>query len=170
MGLRGPKAKSVLERFERHVSPEPNTGCFLWDSGFNEQGRGCFGVLEDGKWVTKKAHRIAWQLYKGPIPEGLGVLHLCNNGHLGCVNVDHLYLGTQRDNHRDSVKAGTNVDPTFKRKFKPEIVRELQRRFDSGEFTTTRALAAELGLRENTVFLITRRYGGRYTHPEDFPS
>jgi hypothetical protein len=45
------------------------------------------------------ASRIAWTLAHGPIPDGLNVLHTCDN--VICVNVRHLYLGTQKDNVRD---------------------------------------------------------------------
>ena len=53
----------------------------------------------------KLAHRLAWQEFRGIIPTGLQVNHLCNNSK--CINVEHLYLGTQKENIRDSINAGT---------------------------------------------------------------
>ena len=50
-------------------------------------------------------HRIAWSLTYGLIPEGLSVLHKCNNPR--CCNPYHLYIGTPQDNTQDSIKAGT---------------------------------------------------------------
>ena len=56
----------------------------------------------DGK--TTSAHRTGWILFRGPIPAGLKVLHACDNP--ACVNLEHLYLGTQKDNARDMVARG----------------------------------------------------------------
>jgi len=54
--------------------------------------------------VRMGQHRKAWILANGPIPDGLYVLHKCDNGK--CVNVDHLFLGTQLDNVRDCMAKG----------------------------------------------------------------
>lgn len=50
------------------------------------------------------AHRCAWRLWRGPIPEGKLVLHHCDNPR--CINPDHLYLGTDADNVRDREARG----------------------------------------------------------------
>ena len=52
----------------------------------------------------KLAHRISWELHNGPITEGMNVNHKCNVAH--CVNPEHLYVGTQKQNVRDSINAG----------------------------------------------------------------
>jgi hypothetical protein len=68
-------------------------GCHLWTGYVERYAR----VKVRGK--SYSAHRIAWELARGPIPEGLYVLHRCDNG--ACVNPDHLFLGDQFDNMRD---------------------------------------------------------------------
>jgi hypothetical protein len=49
-------------------------------------------------------HRVAWKEWIGPIPDGLCVLHRCDNP--PCFNPDHLFLGTKTDNHEDMVRKG----------------------------------------------------------------
>lgn len=94
------KHAPVEVRFERHVSPEPNSGCFLWTAYVTPKGYGTFG---DGKG-TILAHRFAWKLANGPIPAGRWVLHRCDNP--SCVNPDHLFLGDSRANIDDCVSKG----------------------------------------------------------------
>lgn len=55
------------------------------------------------------AHRLAWEIYRGPIPEGIQVLHRCDVKR--CVRPTHLFLGTQRDNVWDCIKKGRFVFP-----------------------------------------------------------
>jgi hypothetical protein len=56
------------------------------------------------KRTRTNAHRMAWLLYRGPIPPGLCVLHRCDVP--ACVNPDHLFLGTPQDNVRDMMAKG----------------------------------------------------------------
>jgi hypothetical protein len=82
------------DRFMRHVSPEPNSGCWLWEAHVSKEGYGRFHT-PDGRhgW----AHRISYELFKGSIPNGLHLDHLCRVR--CCVNPDHLEPVTQTENN-----------------------------------------------------------------------
>lgn len=85
----------IEERFRRYV--KKTDGCWEW-TGNRPGGRyGHLKVL--GK--TLLAHRTAYELWVGPIPDGLWVLHHCDNP--GCVRPEHLYLGDCRQNVLDKV-------------------------------------------------------------------
>jgi hypothetical protein len=71
-------------------------GCWEWNGYRNADGYGL--TKHNGK--TSLAHRVAYILTKGPIPEGLGILHRCDNP--PCCNPEHLFTGTQKDNYADA--------------------------------------------------------------------
>ncbi len=92
MGKRGPIQIAVrLAKFSR---PNVN-GCVEWAGELTNKGYGELRVA--GKHKT--THRLAWTEVHGPIPDGLWVLHKCDNRK--CINVEHLYLGTVVENSRD---------------------------------------------------------------------
>jgi hypothetical protein len=85
---------TLAERFWRHVTK--SDGCWIWNGTVNKFGYGQFGIHVDGKWKPRGAHRIAYELSKGPIPEGLQLDHLCRNRR--CVNPSHLEPVSNREN------------------------------------------------------------------------
>mgnify|MGYP001587001641 CR=1 FL=1 len=89
-----------VERFWAHVAPaETPTGCLLWIGSCNPDG---YGTFHRKPYVS--AHRFAWAVAYGTIPDGLSVLHRCDTP--PCVNVNHLFLGTQGDNMTDAAQKG----------------------------------------------------------------
>jgi hypothetical protein len=99
---------SLEERFHIKVSPEPNTGCWLWTGATKELGYGVIGRGRRGQG-TEKAHRVSWRLHYGDIPDGQCVCHRCDVP--SCVNPEHLFLGSLGDNARDCVAKGRNFVP-----------------------------------------------------------
>jgi len=73
------------------------TNCWNWSAATNSQGYGVFGAkMGDGTMRTCSSHRFSFEIYKGEIPEGMMILHECDNRK--CVNPEHLTLGTHIDN------------------------------------------------------------------------
>ncbi len=89
----------ISERIQMYTIPEPNSGCLLW-IGALCHGYGELRVAGRPRLV----HRLVWELKYSGIPKGMSVLHKCDNP--PCVNVEHLFLGTQRDNCTDMTNKG----------------------------------------------------------------
>lgn len=94
----------ALGRLLSKVDDSNGTGCWEWQTSIYPSGYGQFYYGEiDGKERQGKAHKAAWVLLRGVVPDGLMVLHRCNNRR--CCNPDHLYLGTHMQNMKDRDKA-----------------------------------------------------------------
>jgi hypothetical protein len=80
-------------------SKESSSGCIEWVK-FKKLGYGVAGF--NGR--IEQAHRVAWIIKNGPIPKGMQINHICHNR--ACIKIDHLYLGTQKENMRDMDMSG----------------------------------------------------------------
>lgn len=88
------------KRFFAKVKINEETGCHEWTAHRHTFGYGGFKL--NGK--SYGAHRIAWVIANGPIPEGMCICHKCDNP--CCVNHEHLFLGTHSDNMADKARKG----------------------------------------------------------------
>jgi len=110
-----PQENKFEQRFWPKVNKEgsvpshmPHLGkCWEWIGGTIPNGSGRYGAFESPVGVL--AHRYSWTLHKGQIPDGLKVLHHCDNKL--CVNPSHLFIGTAKDNARDLISKGLKVTP-----------------------------------------------------------
>ena len=97
--------KSFTERFWNKVDIRGEDECWEWKEYKDPKGYGRITV----NGYSRKAHRIAWILIYGDIPNGFNVLHHCDNP--PCCNGKHLFLGTNADNTRDMIRKGRDRHP-----------------------------------------------------------
>lgn len=90
---------SIFERAERYIMPEPMSGCWLWYGAVD--GRGYGQISTKSGQSPARAHRVVYEKYRGPIPDGLDLDHKCRN--IVCVNPDHLEPVTRAENLRRGI-------------------------------------------------------------------
>ncbi len=129
--------RPLAERFWRKV--DKSGDCWLWTGSKNSKGYGNIGV--DGK--TRRAHRIAWELENGPIPDGVEVCHSCDNP--SCVRVSHLFLGAPSENTADMWNKGRG----FSRLTEAQVA-EIRQRYAQGGVSYT-MLAPSYGVHWSTI-------------------
>lgn len=118
------------------------TPCHIYDGPLHKSGYG-LGSKTNGKAV--RAHRAAWITANGPIPDGLWVLHHCDQR--DCVNPEHLFLGTLLDNNADRDRKGRNAS-----KLTAEQVVAIRRRRAAGE--TQQSIADDFGVSRPLISMI----------------
>src|SRR5690349_17498383 len=99
MSLIGGSMKTLYERFCEKYVVQPN-GCWLWSAAQTVGGYGKFKV----RGSSARAHRFSYEHASGSIPDGMFVCHRCDEPR--CVNPDHLFLGSPKENMLDMVAKG----------------------------------------------------------------
>lgn len=92
---------AIRDAFDDAYVPEPNSGCWVWTRSLDTEG---YGQLNVGARKLKLAHRFSYERMNGPLQPGENVLHRCDVR--CCVNPDHLFIGTKKDNAVDMARKG----------------------------------------------------------------
>jgi nitrite reductase/ring-hydroxylating ferredoxin subunit len=144
--------RSAKERFEEKILYGVD-GCWHWTAAWTQRtGYGKF-TLSDGSDCD--AHRASFKIYKGEIPDGLCVRHTCDNKL--CVNPDHLLLGTQAENIKDSVNRGRNPkgESSGQSKVTEFQVKIMREAYDAGH--KVKHIAKYFGLKDAQTYCIVTR-------------
>jgi hypothetical protein len=155
------KAVPLMDKFWSRF--ERGDGCWLWTAGKTRAGYGFLG--DRGKPVY--AHRLSWEVHRGPIPPNTEVCHDCPGGdNPACVNPDHLFLGSHADNladmgakgRRDTSGLGPHPGESHPgAKLTEADVRAIRARVAGGESHYALARAFDVS-RPTITAVITRRH------------
>lgn len=152
---------TVSERFWKKVLVTEENDCWLYTGGVGWNGYGQFWA--DG--INVRAHRTAWLLQtKEPIPEGMCVCHACDTPL--CMNIKHLFLGTQIENVADRNRKGRNANGE---KTNTSKLTEDQARYIKSSARKTKELVKEFGLTRSAIQKIRRGYTWAHLTPPALP-
>jgi hypothetical protein len=139
---------TIAQNFDANWKEDTN-GCWIWQRARNNQGYGVLGLK--GKIVL--AHRFSYEKFKEHIPDGFLVCHQCDNP--ACVNPDHLWLGTDKDNQQDGLRKGRGRrgihrgEQNVTAKLTDRDVLTIRRRYAEGEIQED--IANDYGLHKTNV-------------------
>ncbi|HMN15178.1 MAG TPA: HNH endonuclease [Bellilinea sp.] len=152
--LRVKDLPTIDERFWSKVKVGKPDECWFWIAGIKSTGRGNFSVGRR----NIQAHRMAWLLTNGDIPEGMFLCHTCDNGL--CVNPNHLYVGTPKENTADMInrnrKAVLVGEFSSRAKLTVSQVRQIRKMYSAGK-KSQNAIAEVFGVSRSTIEAIILR-------------
>lgn len=144
--------RPTIERLFARV--EKTETCWLWTAGTNGRGYGIMGITRPRS--TAYVHRLSYEHFHGPIPEGAEVAHACDVRR--CVNPDHLSLMTHQENEADKSAKGRvpKGEGQWRAVLTEDDVRAIRRRVAAGE--RRNAIAKEFGVgASNVEHIVARR-------------
>lgn len=149
--------KKFLKRFYSYVKIN-NNGCWEWYGNQSKEGYGNISY----KAKLRRATRVIWEIKIGPIPEKMIICHKCDNPK--CVNIDHLFLGTNAINRmdcllkkRDNSRIGNNHPNSKLSEQKVILIKKLILQKVSG-----RKIAKQFGVGNSTIYHIMA--GDNWSH------
>jgi hypothetical protein len=152
--LRSPEGKTVGDIIESRVVTIPEAGCWLLPEAIGNWGSRYGYVYIEGE--NLRGNRAAFAFYKGDIESGMHVLHKCDTP--GCVNPDHLFVGTQAENNADRDKKGRARFRSGPVPYKATPKHWIQFEY-KGIKKTLDGWAKELGVQKNALYYRVYRLG-----------
>lgn len=148
--------KSLLELFkEKYIEDE--SGCWLWTGRLTPRG---YGTMHNPTGGSTRANRMAYELFVGPIGDGLAVCHRCDVRR--CVNPAHLFLGTWEENNRDRDAKGRTAigSRASQAKLTEEQVEKVKELLKEGQRQTD--IARKFGVSKTTIWDIAHKRWWRH--------
>lgn len=142
-----PRAKDNVERFFQRVAFIPFHPCWEWMGAKTPLGYGLFRY----KGRRTGAHRVSYEIHNGPIQEGFFVCHKCDNP--SCVNPDHLFVGTQKENMQDKMLKERQTKHRYSITQRNEIISD----FKSG--ISAKKISKNLGVNESSIRSLLKTRG-----------
>jgi hypothetical protein len=148
-----PRQEVLASRFWSKVDIRDDDECWEWLAYQDPDGYGRINTVSSTTASGRKAslaHRVAWDLTSGPIPEGMFVCHRCDNP--SCVNPGHLFLGWPADNAHDMASKGRHGHAVLT----AEDVLWIRELYSNGDWTE-REIANEFGVARATINMVVTR-------------
>lgn len=154
-----PKKEQTDEEYIKENSLILESGCWEW---LKSKNNGYGKLMRHGKsWV---AHRFSYEVFIGKIPEENQINHVCHNR--GCVNPEHLYAGTQKENMFDMDEAGRRNQVRGERDGNNKITKdEAIAIFNSSG--TAKTIARKFNVSQSLVYVIRKKLVWRHIHENE---